>query len=557
MPRINEGLPNEQSRDSERELKIPKKVLDEKNLYADVIAMAGDELEVPAEKMQIELDFGNLENTILEFRKKIKFEDLPTGKELDEFLRFLENSKDVLERAIQDEGHREEALKCLEGLAKVTIDPEDYPEDSAEEAEALKRMADFGDSIYEIDREIGRAGRSLIEKLAPAIEKAEKEIPHSPDNRIVLDLYRGLTHNNEYGSRSTKLRMKGAELLAGHLPEIEKGLDNQDWRDYAGYVREIIYYGDDESNKEASETLARVLLTCGDPQEFTMILRLMLEYSRTSEDARMVIEAKLIEVGLPPFEVYDAWALSIKPADHVEAIVLNLKKIKELESTKQGCVKFLYDKFGIADFSRYPSAILLDMVENYENKEKPYGMIIFPRNDWNGAFYHNHDILKQLHDQLNGEFLLRIAECENKTDIAKTLVKLDKLYNPADGSGHRMSLLILGGHGQKDNIRFGGQDEKHSLHIEDLMGRGVKKTTKFFEANPTIILNSCSTGVESGIGQELSEMLGAKVIAPKIPTSLSGIYATKDDKGKFVFDAEYHEQDSKNSYAQGDLANKE
>lgn len=523
------------------ELKIPENALEAQTVLP--------------EKVHLESEFGNLEITIWEFNKK-NYEGLIGEKELDEYLKVLEDSKDLFGKMILDEEYRKKALECLSNFF-IMYAAENFPEDSPEEAGAHKNMAEFGDRIYENQIKIKRFACLLIERLQPAIEKSKKEIPDNFDNKLVMELYQELVYNLEYGEEGRRLRAKGAEFLVDYMPEIERGLDEQDWETYLQYVSNILFHGSGKSIKEASEMVARTLLTCDDDLKFWKLLRFMLESPYTLPEAQEVIEAELIKVGLPPFEVHDAWRLSANSENRIEAIIANVDKIRELEKVRPGCVRFLYNKFGICDFERYPNAILLDMVENYSNKEKPYGMIIYPRNDWNGAFRHNDEVFRKLHEQLGGEFLLRVAECENKTDIAKMLVKLDKLYNSADGSGNKISLLILGGHGERNSIKFGGQDAKHSLYTEDLAGKGVQKTGKFFAENPTIILNSCSTGAEKGIGQELSQRFGAKVIAPKVPTNLSAIHAIKNNEGKFEFDAEYHQADSKNSYAEGNLANKE
>ncbi len=112
--------------------------------------------------------------------------------------------------------------------------------------------------------------------------------------------------------------------------------------------------------------------------------------------------------------------------------------------------------------------------------------------------------------------------------------------------------MILGGHGTERSIAFGGSNERHTLRIEDLLGRGVRKTGGFFEDEPTIILTSCSTGADAGIAQRLSRTFGAKVIAPKIPTNVKAYHATRrQGEKKFNFSAEYNDEGSKSLYVSG------
>jgi hypothetical protein len=188
--------------------------------------------------------------------------------------------------------------------------------------------------------------------------------------------------------------------------------------------------------------------------------------------------------------------------------------------------------------------------------DKPYGVILFPRTDHNGAFYNDVQKFRDLLEQLKGEFLLRVVECESKIDIARALIKFDKKYNLPGGKGQKISLLIIGGHGTEKSIQFGDKsDEMHRLVSSDLGGRGLHKTGKFFEDNPTIILESCSTGANRGIAQELSDIFDAKVIAPEVPTTVMSYHASKRrGQERFRFHARYltfDGKDVKNVYNDG------
>lgn len=259
-----------------------------------------------------------------------------------------------------------------------------------------------------------------------------------------------------------------------------------------------------------------------------------------------------------PLELTDIWEKSAAKPDQKgttveQAIVRNITAITQLEHTRPGACELLYKEFGIADFGRYPTQLLETQCEEAGSSNKPYGVVLFPRNDWNGAFYGDNLALNELFEELHGEFGLRVVECEGKMDVARALIDLNRRYNPADGSGHKISLAIIGGHGTENSIRFGGDDDRHALFTEDLQGRGVQRTSEFFKDNPTFILVSCSTGADKGIGQKLSEIMGAKVIAPKVPTSISKYQVGKRKGGKFRFNAEYtkDEGDTKSVYVGG------
>ncbi|MBI2484544.1 hypothetical protein HYW18_00050 [Candidatus Uhrbacteria bacterium] len=243
---------------------------------------------------------------------------------------------------------------------------------------------------------------------------------------------------------------------------------------------------------------------------------------------------------LPESKFLKAWYASTKRERWSEMIFSNLKRLMEIEKEEPGASAFLYKEFGIMDFGRYPKETLVAQVREHDDLSKPYGVVIFPREDWNGAFYNKDILFESLTEQLKGELLLRVFECEGRIGVVKALIKADRKYHPSEGVGHKIELAIIGGHGTEDSIQFGYGKGSH-LFIEDLAGHGVQKVReKFFADNPTIILSSCSTGTEGGIGQALSRILKAKVIAPKESSALQSLHASKKrGESRFRFNATF------------------
>lgn len=233
----------------------------------------------------------------------------------------------------------------------------------------------------------------------------------------------------------------------------------------------------------------------------------------------------------------------------------NLSALTELErsaieSRQPAISAFLNREFGIFDFGRYPTSLLVQQFREYNNSQLPYGVILYPRHDHNGAFYGDLFVLMQLQEQLAGKYLIRVVEAEDKIDIARWFRKLDKKY----GEHQKISFLIIGGHGEKDSIQFGsGKRERDRLSIQNLTDPRMLGVEKYFVEHPTLILYSCSTGSEGGIAQKLSETLGITVIAPNRPTSPRSI-KTEDVNGRLRFTVEYHEPQSTRSFTSGQKA---
>ena len=231
------------------------------------------------------------------------------------------------------------------------------------------------------------------------------------------------------------------------------------------------------------------------------------------------------------------WTERSKARDHI--VRENLLSVISLEELSAGSTKRLEDAYGIIDFGRYPVMMLIDQDENMYNTERPYGVIIFPKQDWNGAFHGHRHLFYDLRTSFKApelnQYLIRVAECGNRNDVVRTLMKLDKDY----GAQHKISFAIIGGHGTKDSINFGdGNSPRDRLHSKNLYKRGVKIVKNFFEGDATVILSSCSTGQKGGVGEALSKKFGMKVVAPTKPTATYKIEPFMRD-GKMDFDVKY------------------
>lgn len=258
--------------------------------------------------------------------------------------------------------------------------------------------------------------------------------------------------------------------------------------------------------------------------------------------------------------------------------VANLVSIISLEQARPGICRLLGEEYNLRHFYRYPSEVLIRQYDAHGSSKLPYGVVLYPDWDHNGAFARN-SIFEKLSDDLsNLGYAMRIFECKSTIDVARALIKANRWY----GARHRISFAVIGGHGESDRIRFGRNQklrvartttwedyidpmhpaqlrflERHGssslpptnlfppanlyndfldcLRSEDLQGQGAKKAFTFFESHPTIILESCSTGAEKGIGQALSQLGGAEVIAPDTPTATRGISVTKGEDGRLIF----------------------
>src|SRR3989338_7787196 len=94
----------------------------------------------------------------------------------------------------------------------------------------------------------------------------------------------------------------------------------------------------------------------------------------------------------------------------------DVKIMEELEKRIPGSVKILQEKYGIKQFHRYPIEILSAQAQQ-ENEQLPYGLVILPVSDSNGAFSDLKSSLLNLYKQLDGHYAIKVAESGSKFDL--------------------------------------------------------------------------------------------------------------------------------------------
>ncbi len=260
------------------------------------------------------------------------------------------------------------------------------------------------------------------------------------------------------------------------------------------------------------------------------------------EHCEPILRTILVKYGFDSDEILKTWCGSYSDYRPQPQIERNMDKVFGLEDKRPGIARLLYEEFGIRNFERYLDSILLAQFDEFEEVEKPYGVMIQATDDYNGAFalLPNYSIWEKMFNQIKDRYSFRVVEVKTKIDVVRRLISLNRKY----GEHHKISFAFIGGHGSYFSIRFSGDHPRGNLVYSDLTDKGSGKVGDFFELNPTIVMISCSTGVEGGIGQKLSEIIGAKVIAPKVDTNLSSIDAVMHED-KIDFLVEYRKKDEK------------
>ncbi|MFA5953916.1 MAG: hypothetical protein WC817_00040 [Patescibacteria group bacterium] len=441
-------------------------------------------------------------------------------EELTEFCSVLQKHHNVIIQAYRQPSLKEQVLRGLEELTSIP-----FSEEESMARDALTRFA--------ID---------VIDDLKDSIEEDIEQSEHSQVAGWGIDLICDLVKQG-----SKRQRGAGLGILSKHISLFKEELeDEKKYYTAAICLNTMMVYGNAEQVKEAADILVGHIQQDPDGKWVPKLVGFLFQGNKTEEFrdtyGKTAVKPIFEQFGLPPEIFFSAW---MKSGDDLEyPMRKNIDRIREVEKQQPGACRVLYDEFGIADFGRYPTDLLCKQYEERNDTTKPYGVIVYPRNDYNGAYYLNSMALDEFYKATRGSFSLRAVECATKYNVAHALYDLDKKYNPKDKKGHKISLAIIGGHGTENSIQFGGTDKRHLLTSEDLKKRNAKGVDSFLEENSTIILASCSTGADGGIGQELSKMLGAKVLAPKVRSVVLHYRATQQGRDKWEFDVEYRLEDA-------------
>ena len=237
------------------------------------------------------------------------------------------------------------------------------------------------------------------------------------------------------------------------------------------------------------------------------------------EEIAVYLRQKVAEANLDLTEFEEGWKSAGRDEDFERHRIHNIFQILRLEGFAPGSSRALHRQFGIVNFARYPLELLQEQFENREREDLPYGILLYPYADWNSSFYSDEPILEKFHTSLKGAYQLRVLEASDKREIARHLIDLNRAYHEPSG-GQPIAFAVIGGHGSEEQIQFGGSGPSQRLHIQDLTGVGIGRARNFFAEHPTIVLVSCSVGIQGGIAQELSRTLHSKVIAPDNNTKL-------------------------------------
>ena len=275
--------------------------------------------------------------------------------------------------------------------------------------------------------------------------------------------------------------------------------------------------------------------------------RLLLQYGINQEESDALISAW----NAGPYQMQGSSPGVYNPIFHDQRDYLftyeqNILAIERLEKQRPGATAVLMREFGIRNFARYPTDMLVAQYDQRNDTSLRYGVIINPVGDWNGAFLQKIPMLMQFFTAITDHIgwthealpVVRIIEVDGKKEMAQRLNDLSVRY----GATNRIEFGVIGGHGSADSITFGdGSNVDHSLTKSDLFSDAVLAPLirRVFIDYPSIIFDSCDNGTTGGLMNEASGVLQWIGIASPRQTTLVSITPGVTASGHFYLIGEY------------------
>ena len=409
---------------------------------------------------------------------------------------------------------------------------------------------------------MGEFIRNLTVRNAGQLEKG-LDVTGDPGQRAAaLKLFTNLLHGDTYDASSAFSIRTGLSVLDRHYDAVESGLrGGMDLAGSSQMLKKILEYGGDsladravaamgEAIRSRNQGIARADSSSVGIVEVDQDLvlyddLLKLASPQRIERTKPLIAAKIDHLGIDGIAMINAWVESCSPGQLADTVKKNIKAIETLEVEEEGLTKVLNEEYGINDFGRYPSEILINQFKDFiEEQANPsalkseYGLIVNPRFDKSGAFYQDVELFGSLNEQLNRLGVkLKVVEVDGKLGAVKALNKLRR-------QSGLISFAVVGGHGTPDSITMGSDQSEGQVAIADMQKKGAGALSLAFIDEPSIIFNSCSTGVQEGIGRAISGVHEGNNIAPDKDTSIDSIDISRNPDSKLVFDVSYHESKS-------------
>ncbi len=488
-----------------------------------------------------EIKTDTTEDTGIETKDKLTPELLEFKKEWEESMfndrKILERIQNALEATEKGEKESQDILDDVTDIVGILSGKSHLVEKSIRQ----NSFEDIRETGLQLVTDLGKLAEKIkytdlsnflstiaINNAEPALEVLENNLPGTKSARLFL------LESLKLGSEADRAKL--IPVLKKYLSAVidKKEFDTKDIE-----IMDRICLLDPSAEGPYRQTMAEHFEA--NPHDDVTILACINCENKAIKQAGIEQISKMLEkydFGDQMETIIKKWQVGGGSPDYMpEAFKMNIEAINSIEEKRPGITKLLIAKFGIYNFGRYPEDLLIRQYDEYEDQSLPYGIAVFAEDDHNGAEFENKEELQELGDQLVGKYALRIAESDGKMDLLRLLTRLRLKY----GNNHKISFVIVGGHGNKDLITLGNVNNlmDREIFIQDIAEYSGRKY-QLLEKDATIILLSCDAGKSKGVGSKISKVMDTTVIAPGGHTGLNSIEPIFNKTGGLSFKVEYN-----------------
>ncbi len=388
-------------------------------------------------------------------------------------------------------------------------------------------MAEFSELIRNEAPAISEQERVRISDILSQTDKGTDGVPVVKEDLDFL-----LEH---FGP---SFRLKSPDpFFPGQVPYISRRISN-----------EIFKHGDEDQKKKAKEIVSGL---CAEQEPAVKSGAYYALIGVKLDEIRDIVAKQLSDMNLDPESLFSVWSRQGKAFSGSE--LRSLWNLLDMERERPGIGKVLQSEFGINNFNRYPTEVLIRQYDqrNFKDRNTPFGICMFPKDDYNGVFTGAlGQMLKRAIGRTEGKCVFRIWEVGSALELVEILNRSRKKYD-------RASFMVIAGHGEENLIEFSETDprSKGRLRQDQVARKGAEAMKQAFIDNPTVILSSCSTGALGGIGEAISK-IGCRVIAPDVPIeSIINLNITIENglvkSIKPIFSSEEEDKFAINTYQSG------
>jgi len=408
-----------------------------------------------------------------------------------------------------------------------------------EESQDLEENSEFLDEYESINR--------LLDRLDTKMYLENKELQEEDIDELcttvlfILDTDPGLEHILS-DPKKFNLWKNISRVASKYLKKTE--LEENATR-LSSILGRILSIANPETNKGPADKVLLGLLEKWPWGDSKYAPKFASKRSEKTKRSEAVLNEYCNQFGLNAEKLFHAWYSShqecnplvnpfdTRAVDPVLSVRNNLMEMRRLELHQKGAPKTLVEDFGISCFSRYPEGMLDDQIDQIDDVDTPYGLVVSSIGDHSGTFYRKSalDSINSLLRQCkNLGHNLRVIETDGNVDFLKKLLVLDKKYNKP--TGQRIKFGVINGHGNEEAMQI-GMDHSSVITTQDVLSNDFKRASqRFFEEGAPIVLQACLVGKKDKLAQLASDsMPNLNIIASpdKVRSVVYTLSAPKED----------------------------